>query len=863
MREIVCLIALFCFSCAQSSYAERDVIVRNAATGEVRAVGGEVPESVYRGENWLLLDDFEDGNFKNYLKGDSGAWNLDPIDEDNAYADIEIVEVIGPEGTPTKALKVTYDVESDVKAENGFWTKLRIFDASEYDHLEFDVKCDEEVGCTSLFRIELKKFKDEDRTELIRGTRTVENVGVDWKHVELKLNKFTGIMDFGDPAVWQNPALGRKDLEEFVVVFKDRQVDQKVGAILFDNIRFTQKNDPGPTAVDSPARHFQKTPQTKIQIAGNPKLVTPEGEYLSEESLEKGNRVIVYRNDETTFETIFEVEPIEASLTLYQVTLEEEGDFVAGNLIFKSGSQIPEGTVILMEDRTTAPVNSLKAGDKIIGYDAGASRVYTVSAVKVGDSVDSHLNVGIRLEGFEFQKYLASRLRGYPETTIIKKTFPDDNEAFLRVLAEDTWKFFDNIVDAENHLPLDTVQFAKQAPLYEKDAWVGDYTNITNIGMYFFAIAGAHELGLITREDAIERARGTINTLDKLPRHESGFYFNYYDTTSLEQTSYFISSVDSGWLSAGLIVIRNAFPELFNEASAIIDTQDYSFFYDEIDQQLSHGYYQHLEIPSDYNYGAFYTEPRTTSFIGIGKGDIPVDLWFQSLRTFSEEYYWQTMEPINRVEKEALGVKYFGGFYRWKNHFYVPSWGGSLFEALMPTLVLDEKGLSPESLGQNALIHSSVHAEYAKEELGYPVWGMSPSSVPEGGYSEFGVKVLGSKGYKAGVVTPHVTGLALNFIPEEAISNFRKLIELYDIYGEYGFYDAVTVETGLVATKYLALDQGMLFGGLVNYLTDGSLIRYFMQDAIAQRAKELLTAENLFDPPYDPTKARSVVRRTP
>jgi hypothetical protein len=363
-------------------------------------------------------------------------------------------------------------------------------------------------------------------------------------------------------------------------------------------------------------------------------------------------------------------------------------------------------------------------------------------------------------------------------------------------------------------------------------------------------------LKFITREDAVERAKNTIESVKKLPKHKSGFYFNYYDTSTREQTSYFVSSVDSGWLAAGLIVIRNAFPELAPLVNEILDTQNFGFFYDPVERQLFHGYYQHLEQYSDYDYGAFYTEPRATSFIGIGKGDIPIEHWFNTMRTFPEEYSWQQEEPLNRVEKECLGVKYFGGYYKWKDYLYVPSWGGSLFEALMPTLVLDEKNLAPESLGKNDYVHAKIHVEYALDELKYPVWGMSPSSVPEGGYSEYGVAVLGSKGYKPGVVTPHVTGLAVKFIPQEAIANFRNLIELYDIYGEYGFYDAVTVKTGLVAYKYLALDQGMLFGGLVNYLTGDSLVKYFMQDPIAQNALKVLTSEKLFDPPYIPPKKK-------
>ena len=113
--------------------------------------------------------------------------------------------------------------------------------------------------------------------------------------------------------------------------------------------------------------------------------------------------------------------------------------------------------------------------------------------------------------------------------------------------------------------------------------------------------------------------------------------------------------------------------------------------------------------------------------------------------------------------------------------------------------------------------------------------------------------------HRGSVSFEHVTGLAVPFIRDEAIANFRKLIELYDIYGEYGFYDSVTVETGLVAYKYLALDQGMLFTGLANYLTGGKIIQHFMNDEIAKAAAPVLTEENLFDPPF--VKDTRVLRR--
>lgn len=124
---------------------------------------------------------------------------------------------------------------------------------------------------------------------------------------------------------------------------------------------------------------------------------------------------------------------------------------------------------------------------------------------------------------------------------------------------------------------------------------------------------------------------------------------------------------------------------------------------------------------------------------------------------------------------------------------------------------------------------------------------MSPCSVPEGGYSEYGAKPFGVKGYKAGVVTPHASALALEYAPAEVVANLRKLIELYDIYGEYGFYDSVTVATGKVARKYLALDQGMILLAINNYLNPGALRERFHAEPDIRKADKLLTAEKFFE----------------
>ncbi len=184
----------------------------------------------------------------------------------------------------------------------------------------------------------------------------------------------------------------------------------------------------------------------------------------------------------------------------------------------------------------------------------------------------------------------------------------------------------------------------------------------------------------------------------------------------------------------------------------------------------------------------------------------------------------------------------------WGGVPYVPSWGGSMFEALMPTLLLDEMRYAPASLGRNDGAHALVQQRYAAEVLRYPVWGISPSATPgRDGYSEYGVKVLGSRGYDAGAVAPYASVLALATMPEAALANLRNLATRYGIYGEYGFYDAVDPLSGVVAYKYLALDQSMLFIALANYLEPHAIQQKFAADPIIQRVLPLIADENFFD----------------
>jgi len=442
--------------------------------------------------------------------------------------------------------------------------------------------------------------------------------------------------------------------------------------------------------------------------------------------------------------------------------------------------------------------------------------------------------------------FIIQRLAGWPTNLLADKSaFPTDDREFLRRVARDTWTGIDSLCDREHRLPLDQVSFGTNS-VDPAESRAGDYLNVTDIGIYLLSVTAACDLKLITRDEALERLRRTLDSIETMESYQ-GFLYNYYDTTTLERSSQFISFVDSAWLTAGFMVVRQAFPELHPRCTQLIERANYRFFYDDVEQVMNHGFYVHLNCRAEYVYGLLYTESRAGSLIAIGKGDVPVEHWFQLLRTFPADATWQSLRPQGRKPKTVDGYTTIGGWYEWNGFQYVPSWGGSLFEALMPTVIIDEKRYGPDNVGTNDVIHAMIHRRYALETLNYPVWGMSPcSTTATNGYAEYGVKVLGVRGYPAGVVTPHVSALALYVTPAEVIANLRKLIERYDIYGQYGFYDAVDPVSGEVAHKYLVLDQGMIFLALANYLGDQCVQKHFASDPIAQKVLPILQDENFF-----------------
>ena len=122
---------------------------------------------------------------------------------------------------------------------------------------------------------------------------------------------------------------------------------------------------------------------------------------------------------------------------------------------------------------------------------------------------------------------------------------------FLHVLARRTWRFFETYVtDEDNDLPPDNLQ-------EDPPVGVAHRTSPTNIGLSLLSNLAAYDFGYIASGELIARTARTFATLDKLQRYRGHFY-NWYDTRTLEPLRpMYVSTVDSGNLTAHLATLAS------------------------------------------------------------------------------------------------------------------------------------------------------------------------------------------------------------------------------------------------------------------------------------------------------------------
>lgn len=403
-----------------------------------------------------------------------------------------------------------------------------------------------------------------------------------------------------------------------------------------------------------------------------------------------------------------------------------------------------------------------------------------------------------------------------------------------------TWASLSAVTYAETGLPGDSIGGALEVGTRRA------YTSPSNIAGLLWSAVAARELGVLAGDDCSELCAQTLRTLEGLDRHEaSGLFYNWYnaETTRVERPrgkSPFVSSVDNGWLALALALLEPAVPEVAVRARGVLGAMNMAACYDASRDLLWGGFWQRRHparsVPAQpldegpvvhvtrHHYELLNSEPRIAVYLGVVTGQLP-DAAVAALTTPTVRY---------------------------RDREVVATLGGSMFEALSPDMFVPEELWAPDSWGRNHGLTVALQREFGLEERGYGAWGQSPCAKPSGGYGEFGVPPLGLFGYPPdvrgnGVVTPHASAMALQYEPNAAMANLRRLEEL-GCWGPGGFLDSIAVRTRRTAERYVTIDQAFVMAALVNEARGDVMRRLFCRvRGVEDRLQSLVATRSFPD----------------
>ncbi len=396
-------------------------------------------------------------------------------------------------------------------------------------------------------------------------------------------------------------------------------------------------------------------------------------------------------------------------------------------------------------------------------------------------------------------------------------------EKSVRRLARQTWRFFADTVTADTmFLPPDNVQI-------DPDKGPALRTSPTNMGLYLLSCCAARELSLISTGEMARRLADTLQTLNALPRWKGHFY-NWYDLrdgTPLEPA--FVSTVDSGNLAGCLLCcaqlcrkrlsdLGDPYRDLPRQMDALARGMDFSALYDEKAHLFRVGWDVSAGRAASAHYDMLASEARLASFVAILLGQ-------------AERRHWRY---LNRSVTRAGGGA------------ALLSWGGTMFEYLMPHLLLP---LTPGTLlGEGCL--SAIRAQMSFDPS-------RPFGVSESGwyafdpelnyqYRAFGLPSLAVSGETAGqVIAPYASLLALPFFPRAVGENLLRM-ERLGWADAHGLFEAVDFAPQRVDSdprivkSHMAHHQGMILCSICNALCGGALVRAFMTPPEAKACGDLL-----------------------
>ncbi len=409
----------------------------------------------------------------------------------------------------------------------------------------------------------------------------------------------------------------------------------------------------------------------------------------------------------------------------------------------------------------------------------------------------------------------------------------------IAAYAKDQWQFFaDHVTEADSHLPPDNIQLSPTEVTAHR-------TSPTNIGLYLLSCMAAEAFGFISKNELVARLKNTLRSVDRLQKW-NGHLYNWYNTEDLSILgSPYVSTVDSGNFVTCLVALNQGlrrlndgtqrFSELQEQIEGLITNADFSLLYEKKKKLFRIGIQTASPACGEGCYDLFMSEARTTSYFAIATGQVPREHW-------------------NRLSRILIGREGYLG---------LASWTGTMFEYLMPALLLPTRfgSLSYEALSFAVREQriASTRGVWGRSECGYYRFDADMNYQ----YKAVGAPSLGLKRnlHNDNVIAPYASFLCLRICPTAVLDNLEQLKPL-DLYGPYGFYEAIDFTPSRVGNghavirSYMSHHTGMSLLSCANACFEGQFVRDFMADPRMASSAELLEEKIPVNTPLSPQNAR-------
>ena len=255
--------------------------------------------------------------------------------------------------------------------------------------------------------------------------------------------------------------------------------------------------------------------------------------------------------------------------------------------------------------------------------------------------------------------------------------------------------------------------------------------------------------------DICKRARNIIEEIAELLDPSNKAAFEWCETLTYDLDSARKNSVS----------LLDNYSVLASRAETFFQSMPFGFLYDPQRHVFHIGYnVESGRLDANY-YDLLASEARIASLIAIARGDVLQDHWLYLAR------------PLTEIDHVRCLL----------------SWSGTMFEYLMPTLLMESYSntLTDQSCRtaiEEQIRYGSEHSiPWGTSEAAY--YGFDAVQVYQ--YKAFGIPTLG---YKRGlsedlVVAPYASMLALPFMPQAVMQNLARL-EALKMWGTYGFYES-------------------------------------------------------------------------